>query len=79
VKHVEIDWLDDVIVSAYGGRKFKPGDAPLPQLGSYFVRIVTPAGKVGYVPDDTISALDNDRLCFVKDGAGWKITGYIAD
>jgi hypothetical protein len=31
------------------------GDAPL-QLGSYFVRIVTPSGKVGYVPDDTISA-----------------------
>jgi hypothetical protein len=43
------------------------------------VRIVTPAGKVGYVPDDTISALDNDRLCFVKDAAGWKITGYIDD
>jgi hypothetical protein len=55
------------------------GDAPLPQLGSYFVRIVTPSGKVGYVPDDTISALDNDRLCFVKDAAGWKITGYIDD
>jgi hypothetical protein len=54
------------------------GDAP-PQLGSYFVRIVTPSGKVGYVPDNTISALDNDRLCFVKDAAGWKITGYIDD
>jgi hypothetical protein len=55
------------------------GDAPRPQLGSYFVRIVTPSGKVGYVPDDTISTLDNDRLCFVKDAAGWKITGYIDD
>jgi hypothetical protein len=53
------------------------GDAPLPQPGSYFVRIVTPSGKVGYVQDDTISALDNDRLCFVKDAVGWKITGYI--
>jgi hypothetical protein len=55
------------------------GDAPLPQLGSYFVRIVTPSGKIGYVPDDTIGALDNDRLCFVKDASGWKITGYIDD
>jgi hypothetical protein len=55
------------------------GDAPLPQLGSYFVRIVTPSGKVGYVPDDTIGTLDNDRLCFVKNAAGWKITGYIDD
>jgi hypothetical protein len=55
------------------------GDAPLPQPGSYFVRIVTPSGKVGYVPDDTVSALDSERLCFVKDAAGWKITGYIED
>jgi hypothetical protein len=55
------------------------GDAPLPKPGSYFVRIVTPSGKVGYVPDDTLSALDSDRLCFVKDAAGWKIAGYIDD
>jgi hypothetical protein len=31
------------------------------------------------VPDDTISTLDNDRLCFVKDAAGWKVTGCIDD
>jgi hypothetical protein len=53
------------------------GDAPLPEPGSYFVRIVTPAGRLGYVADDTISALDSDRLCFVKDAGGWKITGYV--
>jgi hypothetical protein len=35
------------------------GDAPLPPPGSYFVRIVTPSGKVGYVQDDTISNLDS--------------------
>jgi hypothetical protein len=59
-----------------GGPLPGAGDAPLPQLGSYFVRIVTPSGNVGYVPDNTISALDSDRLCFVKDATGWKITGY---
>ena len=53
------------------------GDAPLPEPGSYLVRIVTPAGRLGYVADDTISALDSDRLCFVKDAGGWKITGYV--
>jgi hypothetical protein len=37
---------------------------------------VTPSGKVGYVPDDAISALESDRLCFVKDATGGKITGY---
>jgi hypothetical protein len=53
------------------------GDAPLPKPGSYFVRVVTPSGKVGYVPDDAIGALDSDQLCFVKEAAGWKITGYV--
>ncbi len=51
-------------------------NAPPPKPGAFFVRIVTPSGKVGYVPDDTIGALDSDQLCFVKDAAGWKIAGY---
>jgi hypothetical protein len=55
------------------------GDAPLPQPGSYFVRVATPSGKVGYVQDDTISTLYSDRVCFLKDAAGWRITGYIDD
>jgi hypothetical protein len=52
------------------------GNAPPPKPGSFYVRIVTPSGKVGYVVDDAIGALDSDQLCFVKDAAGWKITGY---
>jgi hypothetical protein len=51
-------------------------NAPPPKPGSSFVRIVTPSGKVGYVVDDAIGALDSDQLCFVKDAAGWKISGY---
>jgi hypothetical protein len=39
----------------------------------------SPSGKVGYVQDDTISTLDSDRVCFLKDAAGWRITGYIDD
>ncbi len=52
------------------------GNGPPPKPGSSFVRIVTPSGKVGYVPDDAIGALDSDQLCFVKDASGWKIAGY---
>jgi hypothetical protein len=52
------------------------GDAPPPKPGASFVRVVTPSGKVGYVVDDAIGALDSDRLCFVKDAAGWHISGY---
>jgi hypothetical protein len=74
-----IEKIGSVLVRIMPEEPLGAGDAPLPQLGSYFVRIVTPSGKVGYVPDDTISALDSDRLCFVKDAAGWKITGYIED
>jgi hypothetical protein len=40
------------------------------------VRVVTPSGKVGYVPDDAIGSLDLDQLCYLKDAAGWKIAGY---
>jgi hypothetical protein len=49
-----------------------PGGTPGP-----FLRIVTPAGKVGYVPADAISPLTSDQICYVKDGNSWKIAGYI--
>ena len=42
-----------------------------------YLRIVTPAGKAGYVSVDSIAPLGNDQLCYVKDGGGWKIAGYI--
>ena len=50
------------------------GNAPPP--GKSFVRVVTPSGKVGYVPDDAVGSLDLDQLCYLKDAAGWKIAGY---
>jgi hypothetical protein len=50
----------------------QPGTTPGP-----FLRIVTPAGKVAYVPADSISPLTSDQICFVKDGNSWKIAGYI--
>jgi hypothetical protein len=42
-----------------------------------FLRIVTPAGKVGFVSVDSIAPLGNDQLCYVKDASGWKIGGYV--
>jgi hypothetical protein len=43
---------------------------------SPFVRVVTPSGKVGYVIEEELSALDSDQICYVKDQTGWKIAGY---
>ena len=42
-----------------------------------YVRIVTPAGKAGFVSVDAIAPTGNDQLCYVKDGSAWKIGGYI--
>jgi hypothetical protein len=41
-----------------------------------FLRVVTPAGKVGYVAEELISPLGTDQLCYTKDGNSWKIAGY---
>jgi hypothetical protein len=42
-----------------------------------FMRVVTPEGKVGYVPIETVAPLTSDQMCYLKDANGWKITGYI--
>jgi hypothetical protein len=41
-----------------------------------FLRVVTPSGKVGFVPGELISSLQTDQLCYVKDATGWKIAGF---
>ncbi|HXZ22463.1 MAG TPA: hypothetical protein VEH78_06835 [Pseudolabrys sp.] len=52
----------------------------MPEGGSSapsFLRIITPAGKTGFVSVDSIAPIGNDQICYVKDGTGWKIGGYI--
>jgi hypothetical protein len=44
-----------------------------------FLKVVTPSGKVGFVPEETLSTLDFDQICYVKDATGWKIAGYVGD
>jgi hypothetical protein len=56
--------------------RVSPDPTPAGAIGS-FIRIVTPGGKYGYVPIDEIAPLGNDQLCYVKDGGGWKIGGYL--
>jgi hypothetical protein len=46
------------------------------QQAPTFARVVTPAGKTGFVAIDGISPIGFDQLCYVKDASGWKITGY---
>jgi hypothetical protein len=66
--------------------------APLiDRLGLYFVRVMPdaisaspsyvhiamPSGKTGFVSIDSIAPMGNDQVCYVKDGGGWKIGGYV--
>ena len=42
-----------------------------------FLRVVTPAGKTGFVSIDSIAPVGNDQICYVKDADGWKVGGYV--
>lgn len=55
-----------------------PDESPLTAASS-LLRIVLPSGKVGFVSADLLAPLGLDQLCYVKDKAGWKITGYIGE
>jgi hypothetical protein len=49
-----------------------PGDQQSPML-----RVVTPSGKIGYVPVEAINPLGSDQICYSKEAGGWKISGFI--
>jgi hypothetical protein len=77
----------DIEVRAAG----EPGAAVIDRLGLYLVRVLPdaitsaptfihiamPSGKTGYVSIDAIAPMGNDQLCYVRQGGGWKIGGYI--
>jgi hypothetical protein len=56
-----------------------PDDSPAGAvLGTEMIRVVTPSGKVGFVPVDQLRELASDQLCYIKDGDVWKIVGVIS-
>jgi hypothetical protein len=73
----------------------KPDSAVVEKLGMHFVRampemggpestppilrIVTPSGKVAFIPAEALSPLGIDQLCYLKESAGWKIAGYVGE
>ena len=56
-----------------------PDESSAPPAGNQIplIKIVTPSGKTGFVSGDAIAPLGNDQICYVKDGAGWKIAGFV--
>jgi hypothetical protein len=41
-----------------------------------FLHIALPSGKTGFVTMDAVGGLGGDQMCYVKEGGGWKITGF---
>jgi hypothetical protein len=48
-----------------------------PNADSGMLRIVTPGGKIGFIAAEDIRQVFSDQICYVKDGAAWKIAGVI--
>jgi hypothetical protein len=47
-------------------------------LRAAWARIITPAGKAGFVAPSTLRSLSPERLCYGKDGFGrWQIAGFV--
>jgi hypothetical protein len=43
------------------------------------MRVVTPSGKTGFVPADTIAPLGTDQICYRNDAGAWKVVGYAGE
>lgn len=48
-------------------------DAPMTD----FTKVLTPAGKTGFVPANALLPIAGEQMCYVKDGSRWKIAGFI--
>ncbi len=42
-----------------------------------WIKIVTPAGKVGYVAGSALAPLGSDQICYSKEDGTWRIAGYV--
>jgi hypothetical protein len=52
-------------------------DSPANAVMAISVKVMTPTGKVGYVPIETVLPLGGEQLCYLKDAGGWKIAGFL--
>lgn len=43
----------------------------------FFLHVAPPSAKAGFVDAQMLAPLAGDKMCYVKDSTGWKITGYI--
>jgi hypothetical protein len=54
-----------------------PDDSPANAVLAAFIKVMTPAGRVGFVPVEAVLPIGGEQLCYVKEAAGWKIAGFL--
>ena len=42
-----------------------------------FAKVLTPSGKIGFVPVEFVLPIGGEQLCYVKETSGWKIVGFL--
>jgi hypothetical protein len=52
-------------------------ESPANAVMATFLKVLTPSGKVGYVPIDVVLPIGGEQLCYVKEGGNWKIAGFL--
>jgi hypothetical protein len=52
-------------------------DSPTNAVLATHLKVLSAAGKVGYVPIDAVLPIGGEQLCYTKDGANWKIAGFL--
>jgi hypothetical protein len=52
-------------------------DSPANAVIVTFLKVLTPSGKVGYVPVDAVLPIGGEQLCYVKGAGGWAIAGFL--
>jgi len=52
-------------------------DSPANAVLATSLKVVTPSGKVGYVPVESLLPIGGEQLCYLKDAGGWKIAGFL--
>jgi len=54
-----------------------PDDSPANAVMAAFIKVMTPAGKAGYVPVEAVLPIGGEQLCYTKDGGSWKVAGFL--
>jgi len=56
---------------------FEEKDGDTDPAHNAWARVATPSGKAGFTAPNSLLSPYADRLCYGKEGAGWRIVGYV--